>query len=304
MEWTELKTRDTKEENTGRRKNNHPAPINTPDDGRNGDLKDGTRTNNAENKQTLTNQREPCKLMYLNARGLINKYTRWKIDDLKEYVSTNNIILMNFTETWLKKKIQDVKVPNFTTFRCDRKSKKKKGGGVAIYLKNGFEARLLLEERVESCEILAIHIEKLNIINIVIYRPPDTHSTEFASVMDKIKKLLTTMTSPEPSVIISGDFNFPFVEWRRGDLNACKWRMKIYSNAKEDEKKQFHKLIDIMDSFHLVQTIQEPTRKENTLDLVFTNNTSLFKQIEETKTNLALNIIALRSRWISQIVKI
>ena len=139
----------------------------------------------------------------------------------------------------------------------------------------------------ESCEILAIHIEKLNIINIVIYRPPDTHSTEFASVMDKIKKLLTTMTSPEPSVIISGDFNFPFVEWRRGDLNACKWRMKIYSNAKEDEKKQFHKLIDIMDSFHLVQTIQEPTRKENTLDLVFTNNTSLFKQIEVTKTNLS-----------------
>ena len=60
---------------------------------------------------------------------------------------------MNFTETWLKKKIQDVKVPNFTTFRCDRKSKKKKGGGVAIYLNNGFEARLLLEERVESCEI-------------------------------------------------------------------------------------------------------------------------------------------------------
>ena len=209
------------------------------------------------------------------------------MDALKDYVSTNNIILMNFTETWLKKKIQDVKIPNFTTFRCDRKSKKKKGGGVAIYLKEGFEARLLLEERVESCEILAIHIEKLNIVNIVIYRPPDTHSTEFASVMDKIKKLLSEMTSPEPSVIVTGDFNFPFVEWKRGELNACKWRMKIHNNAKEDEKKQFHKLIDIMDSFHLVQTIQEPTRVGNTLDLVFTNNTSLFKQVEVTKTNLS-----------------
>ena len=73
--------------------------------------------------------------------------------------------------------------------------------------------------------------------------------------MDKIKKLLTKMASPEPSVIITGDFNFPFIEWKRGDLNACKWRMKIYNNAKEDEKKQFHKLIDIMDSFHLVQKI-------------------------------------------------
>jgi len=144
LEWTEPRTRDTKEEKAGR-KDHHTTTINTPDDRSNGDLEDGSGTNNAANKQTITNQREPCKLLCLNAQGLVNKNTRWKVDALKEYVGTNNIILMNFTETWLKKKIQDVKIPNYTTFRCDRKSKKKKGGGVAIYLKNGFEARLLLE---------------------------------------------------------------------------------------------------------------------------------------------------------------
>jgi len=74
-------------------------------------------------------------MLCLNAQGLMNENTRWKIDALKEYVSANNIILMNFTETWLKKKMQDEKIPNFTTFRCDRKSKKSKGGGTAIYLK-------------------------------------------------------------------------------------------------------------------------------------------------------------------------
>ena len=226
-------------------------------------------------------------MLCLNAQGLVNENTRWKIDALKEYVNTNNIILMNFTETWLKKKMQDEKIPNFTTFRCDRKSKKSKGGGTAIYLKNGFEARLLLEDRVESCEIVAIHIERINVVNIVVYRPPDTHSTEFTNVMDKIKKLLKELTTPEPSVIITGDFNFPFIEWKRGELNACKWKLKTYSNAKEDEKKQFYKLMDIMDSFHLVQMIQEPTRKENTLDLVFTNNTSLFSQVEVTGTCLS-----------------
>ena len=226
-------------------------------------------------------------MLCLNAQGLMNENTRWKIDALKEYVSANNIILMNFTETWLKKKMQDEKIPNFTTFRCDRKSKKSKGGGTAIYLKNGLGGRLLLEDRVESCEIVAIHIERLNVVNIVVYRPPDTHSVEFASAMDKIKKLLGDMVSPEPSVIITGDFNFPFIEWKRGELNACKWKMKTYNNAKEDEKKQFYKLMDIMDSFHLVQMIQEPTRKENTLDLVFTNNPSLFSQVEVTGTHLS-----------------
>ena len=117
MEWTEPKARDTEEENTGGRKDNHPATINTPDDGSNGDPKDGTRANNAENKQIITNQREPCKLLYLNARGLINKYTRWKLDALKEYVSTNNIILMNFTETWLKKKNPGCKNSKFHNFQ-------------------------------------------------------------------------------------------------------------------------------------------------------------------------------------------
>ena len=48
-------------------------------------------------------------MLCLNAQGLMNGKTRWKIDALKEYVSTNNIILMNFTETWLKKKMQDEK---------------------------------------------------------------------------------------------------------------------------------------------------------------------------------------------------
>ena len=270
MEWTESRTRDTKEENTRRRKGNHPATINRPDDGSNGDLKEGTRTNTDANEKTPINQREPCKMLCLNAQGLMNENTKWKIDALKEYVNTNNIILMNFTETWLKEKMQDEKIPNFTTFRCDRKSKKSKGGGTAIYLKDGFEARLLLEDRVESCEIVAIHIERLNVVNIVVYRPPDTHSAEFSNVMEKIKKLLEKMPSPEPSVIMTGDFNFPFIEWKRGELNACKWKMKTYNNAKQDEKKQFYKLMDIMDSFHLVQMVQEPTGGENTLDLVFT----------------------------------
>ena len=116
MEWTEPRTRDTKEENAGRN-DHHTTTINTPDDGSNGDLEDRSRTNTAENKQTLTNQREPCKLLYLNARGLINKYTRWKLDALKEYVSTNNIILMNFTETWLKKKNPGCKNSKFHNFQ-------------------------------------------------------------------------------------------------------------------------------------------------------------------------------------------
>ena len=65
-------------------------------------------------------------MLCLNAQGLMNENTRWKIDALKEYVSTNNIIFMKFMETWLKKKMQDEKIPNYTAFRFDRMSKKSK----------------------------------------------------------------------------------------------------------------------------------------------------------------------------------
>ena len=51
-------------------------------------------------------------------------------------------------------------------------------------------------DQVESCEILAVNIENINIINIVIYRPPDTCYNDFAKVMNKIELLLSDMDAP------------------------------------------------------------------------------------------------------------
>ena len=88
---------------------------------------------------------------------------------IKEYVGKNNTVIMNFTETWLREEDQDEKMPNYVTFRGDRKGGKTKGGGVAIYIRDGFEGKVLLEDYVESCEIVAVYIEKINIINIGVY---------------------------------------------------------------------------------------------------------------------------------------
>ena len=93
------------------------------------------------------------------------------------------------------------------------------------------------------------------------------------------------MKKPEPTVIITGDFNFPFIEWTRNELNICSYKIKPDCYEKtEEKKKQFHEMMEIMDKFSLVQAIQEPTRKENTLDLVFTNDISIFTQVEVTST--------------------
>ena len=206
---------------------------------------------------------------------------------LKDYVSENNIIIMNLTETWLKKEDQDEKIPNYVTFRGDRKGGKTKGGGVAIYIRDGFEGKVILEDYVESCEIVAVYIEKINIINIVVYRPPDTKLPVFTAIMNKINKLLSEMEKPEPTVILTGDFNFPIIEWKRSEVGACSWTMKRGTYGTEDEKSQFHKMMEVIDKYHLVQSIEEATRGGNTLDLVFTNEIETFKQVEVARTILS-----------------
>ena len=211
--------------------------------------KPGNGTGSKSLKQQRELRTDPPKILCWNAHGLISKDTKWKIDALKEHVRVNNIFLMNFTETWFKKEIQDEKIPGFTIFRSDRKSEKKKsGGGAAIYLKDGFEARLLMNDHVESCEIVAIEIEKLNVINIVIYRPPDTDSTTFTRVMNKVKRILSVMDSAEPTVLITGDFNFRFIEWERNEAGACAWKKKTTDHGTIDQQKKFDKMLEVVEN--------------------------------------------------------
>ncbi|CAL4246548.1 unnamed protein product, partial [Meganyctiphanes norvegica] len=116
------------------------------------------------------NRKEPYKILYQNIRRLITENSKKKIEYFKDYVLENKILAMNFTETWLDNLItNDINIKGYQVFRGDRKERR--GGGTAIYLNEDFEANILLEASVEKCEMIAIFIEKLNTINIVIYRP-------------------------------------------------------------------------------------------------------------------------------------
>ncbi|CAL4121129.1 unnamed protein product, partial [Meganyctiphanes norvegica] len=231
------------------------------------------------------NRKEPYKILYQNIRRLITENSKKKIEYFKDYVLENKILAMNFTETWLDNLItNDINIKGYQVFRGDRKGRR--GGGTAIYLNEDFEANILLEASVEKCEMIAIFIEKLNTINIVIYRPPDTKLSIFTSIVDKMNNLLSNMNAPEPTVILTGDFNFPFVKWTKGTHNGCRWEINS-SSTTLDEKAQFLKLTEVVDKYNLVQAIEEPTRERNTLDLVFTNDISIFTHIEVLKSSLS-----------------
>merc|ERR1712215_500929 len=77
------------------------------------------------------------------------------------------------------------------------------------------------------------------------------------------------------------------VEWSRGKLGGCEWKRKMNNTgATRDEQRQFERLNEQMDEFGLIQIIDEPTR-ENTLDLIYTNESSMIMNVECTKSSLS-----------------
>ena len=129
---------------------------------------------------------------------------------------------MNFTETWLNEATQgDPKIKGYNLYRGDRTGRV--GGGTAIYVKEEYEAQKISDLSSDGVEMVAVYIEKLNIINIVIYRPPDAQANDFSEVLTKLRGILKDVKAPEPTVIVTGDFNFAFVKWKRGINGGYRW---------------------------------------------------------------------------------
>ena len=193
-------------------------------------------------------------------------------------------MIINVTETWFSKDITDeeANIKGYKIFRGDRKEIKQ--GGTAIYLYDKLEAEKIGEISHNKCEMVAIKIPEIQTINIVIYRPPGTKFNEFDVILKKLQEIYKDLEKPEPTIIISGDFNFPFIKWNRLENNSCTWEYVAKSNATIDEKKQFEKLMDICHKQCMVQVIEESTRGKNTLDLMFTNEPNIISEIDVNKT--------------------
>merc|ERR1739838_1122355 len=171
-------------------------------------------------RKNYDDKRIPWKIIYQNIRRLVTTNSKEKVDFFKEYTEENEILIMNFTETWLdENKQEDMKIKEYQLYRGDRIGKN--GGGTAIYVKELYEAQKVTEMSIDGVEMIAVYIEKLNILNIVIYRPPDANMNNFSKVLDKLKDILSEVKVPEPTVLITGDFNFSFIKWIREKMEAA-----------------------------------------------------------------------------------
>ena len=166
--------------------------------------------------------------------------------------------IMAFTETWLKEYNNEVHgVLGYNAVHHCRPQKK--GGGVALYVKEGISFTIrrdlfVMTDHMESA-FIEIDNEQLGLRNNavigVIYRPPNT---DILSFNDSLSEIMSLIKAENKSCYVLGDYNINL-------LNT-----DAHSHTRE--------FVDTMYSHSLLPNITKPTREASAtlIDNIFSND--------------------------------
>ena len=166
-----------------------------------------TNSNNAR----LISKCKGSKLVHLNCRSLYPKLS--EISD-----TFGNFDFLSLSETWLTARYNDVllNIPSMKMFRQDRvwtndNGIVKKGGGVAIYVKNRWSpyTEVISDATCSNSniEIITISVKRpgrRHMSIMMVYRPPMGNLDEF---MSKLQEMISNTANGNPEIWILGDFN-------------------------------------------------------------------------------------------------
>jgi len=189
----------------------------------------------------------------LNARSLRNKIT-----DLHECIDRLKPEFFFICETWFSSDITNsMIVPNdmYHVVRFDREGKS--GGGVCALISKMYN--IIPVSTPDNVEIVAFDVvcPSCKFRFVVCYRPPYYDPTALR-YLDKLIECLDQLCNINYTIFIIGDFNMPDVCW--SDF-SFKGNHATYNNI----------MLDFICDHGLSQCVVEPTRGNNLLDLVFTD---------------------------------
>jgi len=214
-------------------------------------------------------------LITINIQGLYPKSNQSKVPFLKDIVQQYNVKFLTLTETHLKPEILDseIHVEGYAPFRSDRTNRSH--GGVITYVHNSLPCIQQLSYSNQYCSVVIVKATKLNLVLITVYRPPNCPKEAFQETINKCNEIIKHQALPTPDIILLGDFNFPHMKWPSG---------KILAGSTKEEQEQAKLLLNEASNNFMNQIILKPTRKNNILDLVFSNNPSLVHHYEVVPT--------------------
>lgn len=162
--------------------------------------------NSAFKLPTITKNSLPQEfsMLHLNVRSLNKNFDNFEM--LLTMLNKFSFSLIAITETWLNSNSPPIfNIPNYKLLRADRQHGR--GGGVAIYLRDGLTYRLRKDIHIEGVEDLFIEMTdnkfKNKIIG-VIYRPPQNI---FDSFINNLDTCLGKLAAENKHNYLLGDFN-------------------------------------------------------------------------------------------------
>lgn len=181
-----------------------------------------------------------------------------KLPELELLIFSKNYDILLISESWLSPLIADsliLKKSNYSIFRTDRLSRV--GGGVCILYKSHLRLqKVQLPNQFSSLEVLICdlsesHKSTNNYRMILCYRPPNTTDAVNDTFIDFLN---WSCLNTSKSIILVGDFNYPQIKWKKGEI--------LTENNKSTE---FYNTIK---NIGLDQLITFPTHAQNFLDLL------------------------------------
>ena len=221
-----------------------------------------------------------------NARGLVTRNTRETLQNLQDDIGEEKYLIVSVVETWFGEDDSDegVSLEGFNIYRADRKEKIDEGGAV-IYVNDALEAQKISEINQNNCEMVAVKIPEMNLVVITVYRPPSATNNDFEVIIKEIDTLIRKLEKPEPNILINGDFNFSFIEWERIGGMGCGPKMKVDAKVPKNAREQYELLETLCGG--MLQVIDKPTRENNILELIYTNEIEMISEIETYKAKLS-----------------
>jgi len=215
------------------------------------------RKNVCKSGQKFTVNSGNLNCFYANARSLINK-----IDNLELYAVEEKPDIIGITETWALETIGDgeLSLEGYTMFRKDRIiGEKLRGGGVLLYVKNYIN--VLLRDDITDVNFpenifCDIEIGGEKTLVGVCYRPPNS-----TKIQDEALYKLLGLVSKE-KLLVMGDFNFPELNWQ-----------------KPESLDDSHCFLKCLNDNFLIQCVDETTRGNNILDLVFVSEENMVENL-------------------------
>ena len=200
------------------------------------------------------------KILYFNAQSLLNK-----LKSLHSLLLSQNFDIICVTETWLKDTILDSVLIHNTPYSIVRNDRgtKQRGGGCCIIISNRIQFKIVSNISIHHVNLVCIDIfsvfsfKTTRLINL--YCPPNFKNFDLYS---EFTDFLSEQSTTDSHLIIVGDFNAPNICWGP-QTNNLSHNYPATSVERE--------LINFATCHNLTQLVYFPTRKQKTLDLLFTN---------------------------------